>query len=67
MGICRSVEHSSWLINVLNRAAVECTSRNGTALYEQDLATCLKDHVKELVEELHAQDAAMSDGDEDID
>ena len=64
VGVCRKPEQASWLINVLNRAAVECTTRNGTALYEQDLASCLKDHFKELIEELHAQDAAISE-DED--
>ena len=64
VGICRKTEHASWLVNVLNRAAVELITRNGTALYEQDLASCLTDHFKELIEELHAQDAAMSE-DED--
>ena len=61
VGICRKPEQASWLINVLNRAAVECTTRNGTALYEQDLASCLTDHFKEIIEELHDQYAAMSE------
>ena len=61
VGICRKAEHASWLINVSNRAAVELVTRTGTALYEQDLASCIKDHFKELIEELHAQDAAMSE------
>jgi len=61
IGVCRSQGHSSWLVNVLNRASVESTVRQGTALYEQDLATCLQDHFKELIDELHAQDAAVSD------
>ena len=61
VGICRGPEHASWLINVMNRAAVEMITRNGTALYEQDLATVLTDHFKEMIEELHAQDAAMSE------
>ena len=61
VGVCRKVEHASWLINVLNRAAVELIRRNGTALYEQDLAPCLEDHFKELIEELNAQDAAVSE------
>ena len=61
VGVCRSEPHCSWLINILNRAAVESTVRQGTALYEQDLATCLKDHFAKLIDELHAQDAAVSD------
>ena len=65
IGITRDTAHCSWLINVLNRAAVECTTRNGSTLYEQDLATCLQDHFKEVVEELHDQDASLSDDDEE--
>jgi hypothetical protein len=61
IGVCRKVEHASWLINVLNRAAVELITRNGTTLYESDLASVLKDHFKELIEELNAQDAAVSE------
>ena len=62
--VCRSQPHCSWLVNILNRASVESTTRKGTALYEQDLATCLKDHFKELIDELHAQDAAVGDDEE---
>ena len=40
---------------------MESTARAGTALYEQDVATCLNDHFKELIDELHAQDAVVSD------
>ena len=66
VGITREPAHCSWLINVLNRAAVECTTRNGSTLSEQDLGTCLQDHFKELIEELHDQDASLSDGEEFI-
>ena len=61
VGVCRSQQHSSWLLNVMNRASLESITREGTALYEQDLATCLNDHFKEHIDELHAQDAAASD------
>ena len=60
VGICRTDQHCSWLNNILNRAAVECISRNASPLYNQDLSTCIKDHFKELIEELHQQDAAVS-------
>ena len=61
VGITREQSHCSWLIHVLNRAAMECASRNGSTLYEQDLATCLQDHFKELIEEMNDQDASLSD------
>ena len=61
VGFCRTLEHRSWLINVLNRAAVEIASRRGTALYEQDLATCLNDFFEDIIDEVHAQDAAISE------
>ena len=61
VGVCRSEPHCSWLVNILNRASVESIVRQGAALYEQDLSTCLKEHFKELIDELHAQDAAISD------
>jgi hypothetical protein len=56
--ICRSEEHCSWLQNVLNRAAVESITRSGTALFEQDLSACISEHFKDVVNKLHAQDAA---------
>ena len=67
VGICRTDQHCSWLTNILNTAAVECISRNGSPLYQQDLATCINDHFRELIDELHQQDAAVeaeSDGEE---
>ena len=67
IGVSRTQSHSSWLANILNRASVESTVRQGTALYEQDLATCLKAHFEELIDELHAQDAAVSDEEDEKD
>ena len=64
VGVTKKQVHASWLINVVNRAAVELITRNGSSLYEQDLANCIKDHFKELLEELNDCDEALSD-DED--
>ena len=61
VGICRSEQHCSWLTNILNQAAVECISRNGSPLYQQNLATCINEHFKELIDELHQQDAAVEE------
>ena len=49
------------LTNILNKAAVECITRNGSPLFQQDLASCIKDHFKEVIDELHQQDAAVAD------
>ena len=67
VGICRTEQHCSWLTNILNKAAVECISRSGSPLYQQDLASCIQAHFKEVIEELHQQDAAVAedcDGDD---
>ena len=61
VGICRTEEHCSWLTNILNKAAVECISRTGSPLYQQDLASCIDAHFKEVIQELHQQDAAVVD------
>ena len=61
VGICRSEQHCSWLTNILNKAAVECISRTGSPLYQQDLATCINEHFRELIDELHQQDAAVAE------
>ena len=45
----------------LNKAAVECISRNGSPLYQQDLASCVTAHFQELIDELHQQDAAVAE------
>jgi len=67
VGICRTDEHCSWLTNILNKAAVECISRSGSPLYQQDLASCIDAHFKEVIQELHQQDAAVADEADDVD
>ena len=57
VGICRTEKHCSWLTNILNKAAVECCARNDSPLYQQDLAQCISSHFRELIDELHQQDA----------
>ena len=69
VGICRTEQHSTWLNNILNKAAVECTSRNGSPLYEADLASAIQVHFTEMIEEQRQQDAAedVEDGAESED
>ena len=60
-GICRTDQHCSWLTNILNKAAVVSISRNGSPLYQQDLASCIQAHFRELIDEFHQQDAAVAE------
>ena len=63
VGICRTELLFNWLTKILNKAALECISRSGSPLYQQDLASCIQAHFKGVIEELHQQDAAV-DGDD---
>ena len=67
VGVCRPDEHCSWFTYILNEAAVESISRSGSPLYQQDLAQCIDAHFKELIQELHQQDAAVADEADDED
>ena len=65
IGVCRHQQHVSWLQNILSRAAVVSMSQQGSALYQQDLADCINDHFKELIDEMQNIDAANSGSDYD--
>ena len=67
IGVCRHQHHTSWLQNTLNRAAVVSMTREGSARYQAVLANCVREHFKELIEEMHDMDAAKSDSDYDED
>ena len=43
-GICAHQQHAAWLSNVIDRAALQTITTAGTVLYQEDLAT----HIKEL-------------------
>jgi hypothetical protein len=57
--------HSSWLNNVFDREAAVLTTRQGSTLYEQDIATLLKNHFEDIIDEAKAReqcpDKAMDD------
>ena len=65
IGVCRTPAHQNWLTALLNRAGVEYIFRNGCKPPEQDLQACIKCHFKELVDELHAQDEAVSEAEDE--
>jgi hypothetical protein len=55
LGITRSEEHASWLLNVLDRHAVAFAARSGSPLFEQNLAECIRRHYQDELQQL--QDA----------
>ena len=66
--LARSQHHSTWLQNVLDRAAVISICTSQSALYTQDLATCIEEHFKEVVRQVKDQDQKQMekvDSDED--
>ena len=66
-GVTRTVAHSSFMQNKLDRDAVGVISMDGCAMYEADLAQHIKEHFGEIVEELHYADVedAGSESDEE--
>lgn len=57
--ICRSAWHCSWLQNILDRQALRALCRNGSPLYQQDLAQCLEAQFKDTLAKLNEMDAAV--------
>lgn len=56
-GAVGNEHHLSWLQNVLDRAALVELVTAGTPLYQEDLATSIKEHFSELLDQLNAPDA----------
>ena len=68
--LAKSQQHSAWLQNVLDRAAVTSICTLESALYTQDLATCIKEHLQDIVDQLAEQDGKQKrkkDEDDDDD
>lgn len=51
LGVCFDEPHQSWLQNRLDQVALHEIVKNGTPLYEQDLATLVKAQFADLVGE----------------
>jgi hypothetical protein len=54
--IIRSPEHASWLQNVLDLYALHSICESGKPLFEQDLATCVKEHFQYVLDQVKAAD-----------
>ena len=61
-GICRDVTHFTWLGNVLDRAALTYVCEAGTHLYQEDLATSIKELFSDIMnsEEDQATDEVIA-------
>ena len=51
VGLCRTGAHATWVGNVLDREACELTVTNNSPLFEQDLASMLRRHFQEVLEQ----------------
>ena len=56
-GITRSLEHGSWLQNVVDGHALQTITTNGSPLFEQHLAAAITEHFKDVLDQLHDADA----------
>ena len=52
VGVVCDATHSRWLQNTCDRASLQYIVKNGTALYQQDLAELVQQHYKDVLEEL---------------
>ncbi len=68
VGLCRCAEHASWLQNVLDRHALLLMTRQGTPLFEQDMAQCVTEHFQDVQDQLNSADACVDrELEEDLD
>ena len=67
--LAKNQDHSWWLQNVLDRAAVTSICELESALFNQDLATCIKEHLQDVVDQVNERDEKLTkdDGDESDD
>ena len=63
----RNAEHASWLVNVLDRAALKTICASGSPLFDQDLASAAAVHFKDLLDQLHEADNCADDAPQDED
>ena len=66
--VAKNQQHSTWLQNVLDRAAVTSICTLESALFTQDLATCIQAHLQDIVDQVRYQDEKQkiaADDDED--
>ena len=55
MGLCRNEAHASWVGNILDRESCELIVKSHSPLFEQDLATVIKKHFEDVLDQLKEQ------------
>jgi len=55
-GMCTSPHHLQWLSNVLDRAALKYIVESGAFLYQEDLATHIKELFADVLQPLEASE-----------
>ena len=55
---CRNEVHAAWVDNILDREACEIAVRQGSPLFEQGLASMVKKHFADVLEQLANQKRA---------
>ena len=63
--MAKNAEHNSWLQNMFDKNALQIITTHGTPLYEQSLSTCVTEHFKDILDQLHQQDACEDEAPEE--
>ena len=58
VALCRTESHAAWVSNILDREACELIVTNNTPLFEQDMASMLQKHFKDILEQQEQQRSA---------
>ena len=54
--VCKNATHSSWLLNVLDRAVLAAMVTKGTAVYDGDMKASIERLFHDIIERVKAQD-----------
>ena len=69
VGLCENKVHADWLGNVLDRWTLDLIVTEGCALYEQDLATLVRNHFSDALQQIQERDGETgpaTDGEEEL-
>ena len=58
VALCRNEAHASWVGSILDREACELVATPRSPLFEQDVASMVKQHCKDVLQQLQKQGAA---------
>ena len=55
VALCRNEAHASWVGNILDRESCELIVKSHSPLFEEDLASMVKKHFEDVLEQLEEQ------------